>query len=483
MPFLPIHPILRVSGVLLAVLLACNPIPACPTESVSLTGSITDPSGAPLPRVSVEIRDSAGKLVEKTMTNPVGQFAFDLPSGTYQLDAALAGLSPVTGRIVSVTPGMQSLTIVLEVPRVEQQIIVTASRTEVPVTQLGNSVAVISGEDLNRSGYSNVADALRRAAGLTVAQSGGAGQVTSLFLRGGESKYTKVLIDGIPVNEPGGAFNFANLATPGIERIEVVRGPQSALFGSDAVAGVVQVFTKRATSEGLSPAPFGLVEGGTFSTFRYMGGIQGKNGILDYSALFSRLDTDNDVPNSAFHEATATGNLGVRISRNSELRAVFRSEAGRTGVPGQSAFHRPDLDQYYHHHDYAGGITLTQATLPNLVQKLSYTIADSWQFSANPYDSGSYTSSFQGRTAPFASYDYPYQTLNQTRRQKLGYQSDITLPYGHFLTAGAEIERQTGTIGDPAWAPLRAKRTNYGGYVQDQWAYRNRLFSSAGVRL
>jgi vitamin B12 transporter len=453
------------------------------SQNVSVSGIVIDPTGAFLPRASVEIRKSDGKVVGTAMTNPGGQFAFDLPPGNYRLNAVLAGLSPANGRELAVEPGMRPITVVLQVPPIEQQIIVTATRTDAPVTQLANSTAVISGEEISREGYSNVADALRRVAGLTVTESGGAGQVASLFMRGGESKYTKVLIDGIPVNEPGGAFNFANLSTTGIERIEVVRGPQSALFGSDAIAGVVQIFTHRGTSEGLSPAPIALIEGGTFSTFRYGGGIQGKNRRMDYAALFSRMDTDNEVPNSSFNEATVTGNLGFHLSRKSELRAVFRSETGRAGVPGQSAFHRPDLDQYYRHRDLAGGITFTHATSARWSQKLSYTAADSHQFSANPIDSGSYVSSYEGHTAPFTSYDYTYQTLNQTRRQKIDYQSDITLPFGHFLTAGTEVERQTGTIGDPSWAPLEARRTNYGAYVQDQWAFRNRLFASGGIRL
>ena len=87
-------------------------------------------------------------------------------------------------------------------------------------------------------------------------RAGGLGTVTSLFVRGGESNHNKVLLDGIPLNEPGGTFNFSNLTTEHLERVEIVRGAQSALFGSDAMASVVQLITKRATMKCPAGSPF-----------------------------------------------------------------------------------------------------------------------------------------------------------------------------------------------------------------------------------
>jgi outer membrane cobalamin receptor len=318
---------------------------------------------------------------------------------------------------------------------------------------------------------------------LSVVQSGGTGQVTSLFARGGESDYIKILIDGIAMNEPGGSFNLANLSVADIDRIEIVRGPQSALFGSDAIAGVIQVFTHRGKSEGLSPKPRALVEGGTFASFRYAAGVEGKGKHVDYSASFTRSDTDNAVPNGASNQETAAGNLGITISKHTEVRAVFRSDAGRTGVPGQFAFQRPDLDSSYRHRDLAGGLILTHQTTDSWTQKLSYTISDSRQFSEDPVDSGGYTPAYQNHKAPFPFMDFTYRTLNQTRRQKISYQSDVSIPKGHILTAGADFERESGVVGDPDADPLRAIRNNYGGFLQDQWALQNRFFAAAGVRL
>ncbi|HYK90630.1 MAG TPA: TonB-dependent receptor [Acidobacteriota bacterium] len=452
-------------------------------EAVRITGDVRDQSGAALPRTLVQVRDSEGRLVAATQTNSRGGFTLDVRPGRYVISAILAGFAPLKDQPVEVTHDPRLLSLILEVPSPQQEIIVTATKTETPLSQVGSSVTVMSGRQLAGEGIATVADALRRVAGLTVVQSGGFGQVTSLFIRGGGSNYTKVLIDGIPVNEPGGTFNFAYLSTTGIDRIEVVRGPQSALFGTDATAGVVQIFTRRGTSEGLSPKPSAMIEGGTFASYRYGGGVEGKGERVDYSVFFSRFDTDNNVSNGSFNDASIAGNLGFRPTRNSEIRAVFRSEAGRSGVPGQWAFERPDQDAFYRNRNEAGSLTFTYLANTSWTQKVSYVVNDSRQFSADAIDSGSYVPQFEGRTAPFPFSDFTYQTLNQTRRQKVNYQSDLILPHGHVFTAGADYERESGTIGDPQLNPTEAFRDNYGSYFQDQWSFHNRFFTTTGVRL
>jgi outer membrane cobalamin receptor len=452
-------------------------------KSHRVAGRVSDQSGAALPRVLVQARDKSARLAGEVQTNGRGEFALDLDEGSYLITAVLAGFVPLKDKVLEVNPATPPLMLQLQIPAVEQQVVVTATATEAPISQVGSSTTVISGDQLSREGVISVADALRRVAGLTLVQSGGTGQVTSLFARGGESDYTKILIDGIALNEPGGSYNFANLSIADIDRIEIVRGPQSALFGSDAMAGVIQVFTHRGTSEGLAPKPRALVEGGTFASYRYAAGVEGKGMHMDYSASFSRSDTDNAVPNGSSNQETIAGNLGVAISKGAEIRAVFRSDTGRTGVPGQYAFQRPDLDSSYRHRDLAGGLTFTHQATNSWTQKLAYTVSDSRQFSEDPVDSGSYVPVYEDHMAPYPLTDFTYQTLNQTRRQKISYQSDLSLPHGHIITGGAEFERETGVVGDPDADPLHAIRNNYGGFLQDQWALRNRFFAAAGVRL
>src|SRR5437762_6430087 len=124
-------------------------------------------------------------------------------------------------------------------------IIVTATRVPMNQSALPVAVTVITGVELRLRGITTVADALNDVTSASVVQSGSQGATTQLFLRGGESKYVKVLIDGVPANDPGGVYDFASLTTDNIDRIEVVRGPASVVYGADAVTGVVNVITRQ----------------------------------------------------------------------------------------------------------------------------------------------------------------------------------------------------------------------------------------------
>src|ERR1700693_6351311 len=128
-------------------------------------------------------------------------------------------------------------------------VVVSASKVPKPASSLSQPVTVLLGEDLRARGVTRVSDALREVPGAALVQNGSYGAVTSLFLRGGESRYTKVLIDGVPVNAPGGFFDFSHLTTDNIDSIEIVRGPASVLYGADAVSGIVQVFTRKGSDE------------------------------------------------------------------------------------------------------------------------------------------------------------------------------------------------------------------------------------------
>src|SRR3989441_10149367 len=135
-------------------------------------------------------------------------------------------------------------------PQVLEEVVVTATKTPVPVSQLTSAVEVITGEQLEQKKIPMVVDALRLAQGLSVFQSGGPGTVVNVRMRGAQSKHTLVMIDGAIVNRPThGAFDFANLSVDNIERIEILRGAQSMLYGSDALGGVISIITKRRSEE------------------------------------------------------------------------------------------------------------------------------------------------------------------------------------------------------------------------------------------
>ncbi|MDQ3674543.1 MAG: TonB-dependent receptor [Gemmatimonadota bacterium] len=190
-----------------------------------------------------------------------------------------------------------------------ETVVVSASKTPRPASTLTQPVTVIRGEDLRARGVSRVSEALREVPGASIVQSGSVGAVTSLFLRGGESRYTKVLIDGVAVNASGGFFDFSHLTTDNIERMEIVRGPSSVLHGADAVTGTVQLFTRKGAGR---PRLSLAARGGTYGSFDISGdGSAGWDGGT-FSFGAARRSTDGILPfNNQYQNGTLSSALTI----------------------------------------------------------------------------------------------------------------------------------------------------------------------------
>jgi vitamin B12 transporter len=190
---------------------------------------------------------------------------------------------------------------------------------------------VISSDDLEQKQIERVSDALREVPGLSVVQTGTPGQLTSVFTRGLNSAHTQVLLDGIPINQGlAGQFDFANLTTDNIERIEVVRGPQSTIYGPRALAGVIQIFTKRGDG---APGITLSAEGGSYDTFREALESDGKIDNFDYSIGASRLDTDNARPNNQYRNSAGIADVGWSPSDHLRIGSLFTYSLSDTGNP------------------------------------------------------------------------------------------------------------------------------------------------------
>jgi vitamin B12 transporter len=212
-----------------------------------------------------------------------------------------------------------------------EEVVVSATKTPVPVSQVTSAVDVITEEDLQKRHIKTVVDALRFSQGLAVFSSGGPGTTANVRIRGGSDTQTLVLIDGAIVNSATlGSYNFANLTTDNIERIEILRGAQSMLYGSDAIGGVVNITTKRGSG---TPQVNGFFEGGSFGSLREGGGVSGQKGPVDFSFTLSRWDftgfsaadyrlgaTERD----AYRNWTASGKVGVTLPHDGRLEFVFR---------------------------------------------------------------------------------------------------------------------------------------------------------------
>ncbi|MGH8094628.1 MAG: TonB-dependent receptor [Chthoniobacterales bacterium] len=220
-----------------------------------------------------------------------------------------------------------------------EEIVVSATRVPTPEEDSPASVSVITAEDLEQKQTERVADALREVPGLSVVQTGTAGQLTSVFTRGLNSEQTQVLLDGIPINQGlAGLFNFADLTTDDIDRIEIVRGPQSTIYGPSALAGVIQIFTK----VGHGP-PTGEVsaEGGSYDTFREAFASSGSWKQFDYSLGGSRLDTDNARPNNQYRNTDAVANLGWSPNDQLRISGLFTYSLSDAGNPNSIFAPRP----------------------------------------------------------------------------------------------------------------------------------------------
>jgi vitamin B12 transporter len=212
-----------------------------------------------------------------------------------------------------------------------EPVVVSATRFDIPLDQSPASVSVIDSRDIDHKQIERLSDALREVPGLAVVQTGTPGQLTSVFMRGLPSQDMQVLLDGIPINQGlAGQFDFANLTTDNVERIEVARGPQSTIYGPRALAGVVQIFTK----QGTGPPGFTVSEeGGTYDTFRETLQSDGKIDIFDYSIGVSRLDTDNARPNNQYRNTAGVADLGLSLNEQLRVGSLFMYSLSDTGNP------------------------------------------------------------------------------------------------------------------------------------------------------
>jgi vitamin B12 transporter len=447
-----------------------------------LIGTVVDQSGQPLPRAYVRLLDGSSVQSAATFADEAGRFRLRTAHSGCRIEASLTGFETA-----AVACGETPVRIVLAVAPIHETVIVSATRTEAPADQVGTSVTTFTSADLERRQLTLAADLLRTAPGVMVVRSGGAGALTGLFVRGGESNYNKVLLDGIPLNEPGGTFNFGNLTSDNLDRIEVVRGAHSALFGSDAMASVVQLVTKRPDRSRARPQGTVSIEGGSYGTLRGSAAASGASGRLDYAVGGQRFSTDNRAPNNAFENTTLSANVGA-VAGMATIRFIARGERQRVGTPGQTAFGRPDLDAFFERRDSTGGLSFDHQVNSRFRQRAAYSLAASRQQSTNLAIDPPYVPRFGARAAPFAFSDFPFDSRTRLRRHHASYQGDWRLAAGagygdHLVTVLGDWDGERATLENRlAGTVTPASRDNIGWSFQHQALWR-RVFSTAGSRI
>lgn len=231
-----------------------------------------------------------------------------------------------------------------------RDVVVSATKTPLPISQVTSAVEVIDGEEIQRKRIKTVIEALRLAQGVFAFSQGGPGTLANVRIRGAETKHTLVAIDGVIVNSPtNGAFNFADLTTDNIERIEIVRGAQSMLYGADAVGGVISITTKKGAGK---PSASAFLEYGSFATLREGAQISGAKGSVDFSASLSRWDTSSfsavnykrgAAERDGYHNWQASGKLGVSLPHEGRLELNLRWVNADNSIDSASSFGQFDV--------------------------------------------------------------------------------------------------------------------------------------------
>lgn len=361
-------------------------------------------------------------------------------------------------------------------------VVVTATRLPVPRSAIPSSVTVLGGAELAGRGVRLVADALRQVPGLAVVQGGSPGAAASVFLRGGESDYVKVLVDGVPVNQPGGSFDWANLTTDNVERIEVVRGPTSVLYGSDAVTGVVQIFTRAGRG---APVASAGVEAGSMGTVRWGADVAGGAERVEYSAELARFATSGALPvNNAYDNFAGSARLLVRPDDRSDVALAVRGGDATYRFPTDGGGAIADSNQ----------LTTLRSTTISLDAGRHLTDRVEARVLAGLYSA---TSGFDDRpdgAADTTGFGYASRRSGTVRRSTLDARANVAAWRGATITAGAtfeeEREEQTSQAtsnfgGGPSSSSgaFEAERTNVGTYAQAVAPLGGGAILTAGARL
>jgi vitamin B12 transporter len=483
---------------LFAVSLLLSSVSALAAEQGSLRGTVSDPLGAIVAGATVELLNETA-VVKTTTTDGTGSYVFDVPKNArYRVRAVAPTFQSTTGDSVYVTKSVKAeVNITLATQTLTQQVSVTATATPTPIAQIGASVTVLTADDYRQ--YAEVQDPLRQIPGLQVTQTGQLGGTTALSIRGANTDANKVLIDGVPVNDIGGAVEFANFATVGIQQIEVLREPNSALYGSDALAGVVSMTTAHGTTR--LPLFTYAGDGGNFSTYHQEVAASGVARQFDYYGAFGRLDSRNNLPNDSFHNATYAGNFGWDPNPANDLRFTVRHLSVSGGQPnGILLFGIPDDAAQKAQNTYYSGAWNNQATAKwhNEIRYGGLRLRSQFDdFAAtgipDPEPTGNFLGapitinggngfSVTGQAILQFAGTFPNQTLAVTDRDFVYAQTDYRIN-PHLIALGGfkyEAERGSTAFTGPPPSSNFISRGNYSYTLQISGDIRNRLYYNVG---
>ena len=441
-----------------------------PGASAEIKIKVVDPQDAVVAGAQVQLL-RVGKAAPAAVlsTSAEGVVIFrETASSSDRVQVRAPGFAAET---VELSAKSDVLTVKLRVAAAAENVVVTATRTPVPSQAAGADVSTLSSGQLELMQPLAADDALRFLPGAVVNAAGQRGGISSLFVRGGESTYNKVIVDGVAIDNPGETFDFGTLPLAQADRLEFVRGAQSTLYGSDAMTSVVQVWT-RTGNTAVPELRFGA-DGGNFGTATGYASLAGAYRRFDYNFFGNQFNTSGQGANDSYSNSLEGANVGMRFNDQVALRVRFRHSNSYTGIPGEWKFNgdpllQPDPSEWSHQNNLLGSV------------EFSVSEPSGWQHRFTGFDYLSRYTDINLSSNPLNYDDFPGHTYNDINRTGFEYQGDYSESTWAHSTFGYRIENENGFVGSYG-AQTPGQRLEQDLYLQQQLTL-GRLSVIAGGR-
>jgi outer membrane cobalamin receptor len=458
-----------------------------------LTVKVVDPASAVVSGARIEIfaeHSSRPAAIDVTSAQGTAHFS-SVPDSALRLHVLAPGFAE---RWQPLTPDQADqggvVTVALQLTGASETVVVSATRTPVPSDESGAALASLDRAELETIRPFAASDAVRFLPGGVVNTAGQRGGLSSLFVRGGESRYNKVIVDGVSITEPGGTFDFGTLPVFEADRLEFLRGTTSTLYGSDAMTSVVQLWSRTGNTS-IPELRFGA-DGGNYGTANGYASLAGAHGRFDYDVFADQSNTSGSGPNADYSNSLQGGNLGANLTDWASLRLRIRHDHSATGVAGAWNFNGgnvfdvdgttytllPDLDQRARQNNFLASLDLALKS------------GARWQHHFTGYEFNLKTQNIDtltdpGHNTPFGELDTPFEHLVNINRAGFAYQGEYIERSWAQTVAGYEFEDENGSVTDrfagspPTVAP--GLRLNQAAYLEQRIGY-HRFTAIAGIR-
>jgi vitamin B12 transporter len=428
-------------------------------SAANLKVKVVDPQSAVVADAQVLLlRAGDTAVLSAQTTSAEGSVSFRVADSVkYQVKVLARGFAV---EIADVPARAEELSVQLRLATASETVVVSATRTPVPGEAAGADVDTLNNGQLTVMQPVAADDAVRFLPGAVVNTSGQRGGLSSLFVRGGESTYNKVIVDGVAVDNPGETFDYGTLPLTEADRVEFVRGAQSTLYGSDAMTSVLQVWTRTGSTH-VPEFRFGA-DGGNFGTANGYASLAGVHERFDYNLFGDQFNTNGLGVNDAYSNSLQGANVGMAVTDHSALRVRVRHSNSQTGLPGEWNFNgapllAPDSTESAHLNNILGSVELAVAA------------PSGWQHRFTGFDS-LYRYTDTNLNPPPDSYDN-YADLYSTHINRVGfeYQGDYSERTWAHTTFGYRIENETGVVSDlNSPPPASGQRLDQNIYAQQQ---------------